>query len=108
MRVNENPILVVNHAMTSSFLSVAMPITQGYIGAIQAVWTGTPTGTLQLLISNDNIIYSVYSGSQVALAGAAGDFLWNLVSCGFNYVKLQYVFGSSNGVLNATSSYKGV
>jgi hypothetical protein len=108
MRVNEYPILLVNGSMTGNLTSATMPVTQGYIGAVQAVWTGTPTGTLQLAISNDGVIWSVYSGSQVTLSGAAGNFLWNLISCGFNYVQLQYVFGSSSGTLNVSSSYKGV
>ncbi len=92
--------------MSGNLLSAAMPITQGYIGAIQAVWTGAPVGSLALLISNDGVTYSSYTGSSTAVSGA-GNFMWNLASCGFNYIKLQYTFTSGTGVLNASSSYKG-
>ncbi len=106
MRVNEFPLLVVNGSMATNLTSIPMPVTQGQIAAIQASWTGTPVGSLELLISNDNIIYSVYTGSLTLVSGP-GNFLWNMLSCGFNWVELAYTATSGTGVLNVTSSYKG-
>lgn len=106
MRVNEYPNLLVSGDMSGNLLSAAMPVTQGYIGSIQAVWTGSPEGTLTLFISNDGVTYSLYTGSSISVT-TAGDFLWNLVSCGFNFVKLRYTFASGTGTLNVSSSYKG-
>lgn len=107
MRVNEYPSLVTNGSMGADITSSAMPVTQGQIAAIQAVWTGgSALGTLTLRISNDNVTYSDYTGSATAVSGA-GDFLWNLISCGFNYVKVKYTRTSGTGTLNVTSSYKG-
>lgn len=107
MRANEYPNLVVNGDMSSNINSNVMPVVQGQIGAIQAIWTGTPTGTLKLQISNDMIVWTDYSGSSVSLTGSAGNFLWNLLSMGYNYIQLIYTASSSTGTLNATSSYKG-
>ena len=106
MRVNEFPKLVVAGNMSGNIVSDAMPITQGYVGAVQAVWTGTPAGTLELLISNDGITYSVYTGSTTVVSGP-GDFIWNLTTCGFNFVRVQYTATSGTGSLNVSSSYKG-
>jgi hypothetical protein len=106
MRVNEYPNLISNASMTTNITSIPMPVTQGQIAAIQANWSGSPVGSLELLISNDNIIYSVYTGSSTAVSGA-GNFLWNLLSCGFNWIQVQYTFTSGTGTLNVTTSYKG-
>lgn len=105
MRVNLDP-LVNNQSMTSSFLSPTIQVVQGQISSIQASWTGSPVGSLQLLISNDDVVYSVYTGSVTAVSGA-GNFLWNLLSCGFNYIKVQYTSTSGTGSLTITTSYKG-
>jgi hypothetical protein len=107
MRVVEYPSLVVNGDMSGNITSIPFLITQGWIGAIQAHWTGAPVGTIELLISNDNVIYSVYTGSSTTVSGS-GDFLWNLAACGFNYIKVQYTFTSGTGTLNVTANYKGI
>lgn len=108
MRVIELPSLIVNGDMTADVLSQSFLVQQGWLVSIQAHWTGAPVGNLELLISNDNVIYSVYTGSVTPAGGAAGDFLWNCVACGFNYIKLNYIHTSGAGTLNATASYKGI
>jgi hypothetical protein len=107
MRVVEYPILIVNGNMDANITSPGFLVTQGWLVSIQAHWTGAPVGSLELLISNDNITYSVYTGSSTPVSGP-GNFLWNCVAAGYNYVQLQYTFVSGTGVLNATINYKGI
>lgn len=106
MRTNEYPSLIVNGDMSGNIVSVVMPVNQGAIASIQANWTGSSVGTLFLQISNDNITYSHYTGSDVDVS-SSGNFLWNMLSCGFNFVQLVYTATSGSGTLNATSSFKG-
>lgn len=108
MRIVEYPSLVVNGSMTGNITSVSFPVSQASIASLQAVWTGTPVGALTILISNDDVNYTTYTGSSVSIAGSAGNFLWNLISCGFNFVRVLYTASSSTGTLNVTGSYKGV
>lgn len=93
-------------SMGADHTSPAQALQQMQIASVQAVWTGSPVGTLSLLISNDGVTYSTYTGSSTAVSGA-GDFVWNLASLGFNYVKVKYTRASGTGSLNITVSGKG-
>lgn len=107
MRIANNYPLVVDQPMDTGYTSPSFHIHQGWLVSLQANWTGDPIGSLQLLISNDNVIFSVYTGSATVVNGP-GNFLWNCVACAFNYVQVQYVFGSNTGVLSVTANYKGI
>lgn len=82
--------------------------------SIQAIWTGTPTGTIQVQVSDDivpasqsgdpaaNVVnWSNYTGQSSALAGAAGSTLFQLFNAGYSWVRLNYTFTSGTGSLNA-------
>jgi hypothetical protein len=107
MRIANNYPLVVEQTMDADYTSPAFHCHQGWLISIQANWTGDPIGSLELLISNDNIIYSVYTGSTTVVNGP-GNFLWNCVAAGFNYVQVHYTFGSNTGTLNVSANYKGI
>lgn len=106
MRVFEYK-LVTNGDMSGDYISPVQQLTQMAICAIQATWDSAPVGVLNLQISNDNIIWTDYTCSSTDVNGA-GNFLWNLVSIGFQYVRVQYVSTSGSGNLNVTVNGKGV
>lgn len=91
------------------------------LGAIQAVFTGSPVGTLKLQISTDNVPaptlgsanmasnvvnWSDYTGSSVAVT-TSGNFVWNLSFIGYRWIRLAYTKTSGTGSLTVTASGKG-
>lgn len=94
--------------MSADITSPVQQLTQMAMCAIQASWSGTAeVGSLRLQISNDNIVWSDYSGSGVAVNGD-GNFLWNILSTSFQYIRVVYSFTSGVGTLNITVNGKGV
>lgn len=82
--------------------------------SIQAVWTETPTGTLQVQVSDDIVPLSTtadpaakvvnwsnYTGQSFALTGAAGSTFFQLFNAGYAWVRLNYTAASGTGSLNA-------
>jgi hypothetical protein len=107
MRIANNFPLVVDGSLDGNLTSPLFHVHQGWIGAIQAVWTGAPIGSLELLISNDGFNFSVYTGSVTVVSGP-GNFMWNLAVLGFNYLQVNYTFGSGTGTINISANYKGI
>lgn len=77
------------------------------MASIQAVYTGSPVGTLKLQISNDDITWTDYSGSGAAVSGA-GDFMWNISNVAFPLIRVVYTKTSGSGSLDITVNGKGV
>lgn len=107
---------------TNTITSDPIRVDQIYGYAIQAVYTGTPVGTLSLQascdapgrttqVSNggpDSVTnWSTVTNSSTAVSGA-GSFMWNVIGGFYNYVRLVYTNTSSTGVLTAKISEKGV
>src|SRR4051812_22799177 len=61
--------------------------------SIQAVYSGSPVGTMKLKISMDGIIYTDYTGSSVSIS-ASGDTFYKINRNGERYVQLTYTFSS--------------
>lgn len=72
--------------------------------SIQAVWTGTPTGTFKLQASCDPcnpyepnqyvpINWTDIANSSAAVS-AAGNFTWNIFWASYNWVRMVYTDGS--------------
>ena len=74
--------------------------------SIQAVYTGSPNGTMKLQISMDGVKYSDYTGSTVVIA-AAGDTLYKITRNGERFVQVVYTFSSGSGVFNALLGLQG-
>lgn len=108
MRTNEYSNLVVNGDMSGNIASAAIPLQQAFMCGIQAVFSGSPVGSLFLSVSNDGVTYSTYNSSDNPQAvSAAGNYYWTIPATPFNFLKLNYTVTSGTGTLNATSSYKG-
>lgn len=109
-------------ASTNTITSNAIPVDQLWGFAIQAVWTGTPTGTIKLQASSDSPVgdnaiadpsstitnWSDISNSSYSITGAAGNYMWNFSGCGFRFVRVSYTNASGSGTLTAKLSAKGV
>lgn len=115
----DNFQIFTNVAMTANRFSTAVNADQYGLVDIQAVWTGSPVGTLFIQTSNDvgttnpdgsvgNINnWTTYTGSTQAAGGSAGDFAWHIWATGFKWVRLAYTFTSGTGTLNARVNQKG-
>lgn len=105
--------IVDAQAMTGN-INVPLSVDQVYMGAVHSIWSGTPTGTLKLQASCDNVDepsqvtnWEDISGASTAIAGASGSALWNVVNIGYKWLRLSYVFSSGTGTLNSTYNGKG-
>ena len=115
------PIPVINGAAVASTVT-STPVHIMYLDnvGIQYVWTGTPTCTLSVLVSNQTVAGSnppaPVAGSFTALtltglvnpAGSAGTFWIDLNQLGAEWVEAQYASCSGSGTLSAFLSAKGV
>jgi hypothetical protein len=116
-----HPVAVINAApLASTVTSSAVHIMYLDNVGIQFVWTGTPTCTLNVLVSNQTTVGSnpptPVSGSFTALtltgvtnpAGGSGTFWIDLNQLGAEWVEAQYASCSGSGTLSAYLSAKGV
>lgn len=119
-----NNVMVANVVMNATITSPAFIMKELYGFAIQAVYTGTPTGTLKLQASADpatsinpgnsvgaNVItnWTDIANTSTALS-AAGNTLYNVPDVMYNWVRLVYTDGSggtSTAVLSARFNAKG-
>ncbi len=106
IRPKQYTILLAGDMSQATLTSSSVDMTEFAIGAIQAVYTGSPVGTFKLQISNDNSTFSDYTGSSNAIT-VAGDFMWNLVDAGYSYVRLVYTKTSGTGSVTAKAVAKG-
>lgn len=117
MRTN-NVQIVTSAAMTEDLVSSYLYLDQIIAYGVQAVWTAGPTGTLKIQVSIDVgidlagdgvVTWSDVSGSEVNLAGIAGNFYWDLseIIPSARWARLVYTFTSGTGTLNARQNLKG-
>lgn len=117
--------LLTNASMTGTdtITSAPIPLDQIYGYAIQASWTGTPTGTFSLQASSespptqsqvanggpDNItLWDTIANSSYSIAGSSGTYMWNVNLAFYRYVQLVYTNTSGTGSLSAIMSAKGI
>lgn len=112
--------------MTTSSKSIGIDINQEFSWSIQASWTGTPTGTLTIEVSNDivpiasmvgnpvgpnpaaNVVnWSTYTGSSVPVTGTSGNWMYISQLGPYRWVRLSYTAISGTGTLNAVMFGKG-
>jgi hypothetical protein len=77
--------------------------------SLQLVWSGTPTGSFSIQVSNDGVTWTpvTLSSSPVA-AGAADSAVIAMSSLGSAALRVVYTNASGTGVLNITASRKGL
>lgn len=107
MTILDDPAYFSAVSMGASILGRPLQMTGLDGGSLHCIWTGTPTGTLRLEVSNDpEAIIGDGSGgtweivdSQVT-GGAAGSHLFDLLSTKAKYVRGRYERTGSTGTLS--------
>ena len=101
--------IVVNGDMSTTITSSDTTIKYTDNVGIQAVFTGTPTGTFSVQVSNDQVNWDsiTFSSAPVAV-GAAGSVYMDVNQMSAPYIRLVYTPVSGNGTLNATITAKAV
>lgn len=93
--------------MASTITGAAYDFQHAMLGSVQAVWTGTPTGSLQLQKSNDQTNW-FNDGAAVAVSGAAGSNWWGISDAHAMYYRVVYTATSGAGALSLAFATKGV
>jgi hypothetical protein len=105
--------------MNTTINSSPYNVQQIYGVAIQAVFTGTPTGTFKIQASADPATgydptdnppsnWTDIAGSSYSVT-AAGNYMWNIFDIMYNWIRLVYTDtsgGTSTAVLNTTINAK--
>lgn len=105
--------IITNGNMTSTVNSTAINIDKNDVAsfAIQAEFTGSMMGTLQLQCSNDTPVtgdptnWTIVTDSTQGVV-AAGSYVVNVEFPAYSWVRLQYVPDSGSGTLNARINAK--
>lgn len=100
--------------MSGDLQSVGVDMLSLPFGAIEAIWTGNPTGTFSVDGSVDNVpsanlVTNWYPTGTATNdpAGSASSALINLSGIGFRWVRLSYVRTSGSGSLTVNIFGKG-
>lgn len=114
-----NRQIVTAGDLSADITSLYVPIEYNFGVGMQAVWTGTsPVGVLKIQGTCDDtdagradaadLNWTDLSGTNYALSGNAGSFIYQLNDLTLSAVRLFYDFTSGTGTLNVVSVTKGV
>jgi hypothetical protein len=96
-------------SMATNQTSISLPISKYSGYAIQAVWVGSPVGTLKVNVSNDpgpTVTNWTVLANSTATVNGAGDQFYNISGANYTYVQLVYTASSGGGTLSATATGK--
>lgn len=99
-------ILVNGASMAADVTSAAQDLSFYWVFSMQAVFTGSPVGSIELQASNDNVTFTTISGTNTAVS-AASNIMWNVENAGYKYVRVFYDATSGTGSLTCTYFGKG-
>lgn len=97
-------VMVSTNVIYSQIIDISRMDNSG----LEITWTGTPTGTLQIMCSNSGINFYplTFNPALTQPAGSGGGYLINLNQVPFKYVMLQYTNSGGTGVLTAYAQMK--
>ena len=105
--------LVTDGDMSGSVNSTALDLHEVSDFAIQAVWTGTPTGTLVLQGSCDNVELGTdvtnwvnITDSSYTVTVSDSNYLWDYSDAAFLWVRLAWTNTTGSGTLQVVCSAK--
>lgn len=99
-KIDEQKQIFTDGDMSGTIISLEVPLLAFRSLSVQAIWTGTPTGNLQLEVSNDGSTWAA-EGSSVATGAAAGDSMFTATVAPWQRARLVFTFSAGTGVLNA-------
>jgi hypothetical protein len=93
---------------TNTIYSQIIPISKMDNVGVQLDWTGTPTGTITVQVSNNgNIFHALTFNPALAQpSGSAAGLCINLNQLSFRYIIIQYVNASGSGTLTGSGQAK--
>lgn len=108
-----NDNIIFNGNMGGNLDSGPIDISYFDLASFQAIWTGTPVGIMKIRISNadpnggppNDAQFSDYT-STITPINNAGDFMFNIYPCAYNWAKLVYTRTSGSGTLNVRTNRK--
>lgn len=94
-------VLAGSMASTNTIYSQIIDLSRMDSFGLEVTWTGTPTGTFQVLASNSGInFYALtFSPALGQPSGSAGGYVVDLQLYPFKYILLQYTNSSGSGSL---------
>ena len=95
-------------ASTNTIYSQILDVSKIDNSGLEITWTGTPTGTLSILVSNSGVnFYALtFNPALTQPGGSGGGYAVNLNQLPFKYMLLQYTNGSGTGVLSVYGQNK--
>lgn len=95
--------LLESQAMTASFNSSEVDVSQFVGFSIQCVYTGSPNGSLKIQVSNDQedpTNWDDLDNSTVTIT-TSGSETYIVGEVFYNFIRLVYTFSSGSGTFNA-------
>ena len=102
-----NYVFVNAQSMASSFESDVIDLSNVQGFSVQADYTGSPVGTLKLMVSDNGSKFYDYPNSSVSIPTTDGGQLYIVSQVHFDKVKLVYTASSGSGNLTAQINAKG-
>jgi hypothetical protein len=104
---NNQPFAALTIASADAF-TPAWSLYQMYGYAMQAIWTSGINGIVKIQASIDGVTWSDITGTPQAIAGSAGDFIWNVPTAMYQFARLYYANSSSStGTITVNAESKG-
>lgn len=105
-----NPSGVVNGVMsaTNTIYSQIVELSRFDNIGLEVTYTGTPTGTISVMVSNSgkNFYALTFSPTLTQPAGSAGGYAININQLPFKYMFMMYANTSGSGVLTVYAQSK--
>lgn len=101
-----NGVMTGTNVIYSDIQDISNTDNQG----LEITWTGTPTGTLLVLVSESgtNFYSLTFTPALAQPAGSASGYVVNLNQVPWRYVMLQYTNASGSGTINAWMGSKDI
>lgn len=101
-------LLIGAMASTNTIYTQIIDISRMDNAGLEVTWTGTPTGTFQVMVSNSGInFYALtFSPALAQPAGSASGYAVDLNQLPFKYLMLQYTNTSGSGSLTVYGQIK--
>lgn len=95
-------------ASTNTIYSQIIDISKMDNIGLEVTWTGTPTGTFSVMVSNSaiNFYALTFVPALAQPSGSAGGYAVDLNQVPFKYIMLQYVNASGSGTLTVYGQNK--